>query len=211
MKRQAGESLLGVPVQPQTLDNIDRAPSLLHHRITLTGLCIAVTMSTASLAIKKPPNETLRKYGQGWRFAETSKKRDQRPKGNDSRALLTGLLSELLTLKVYDEARDDESAAAMDKINRTAQESNNIQGIHAAAPPCTLARASSWVVKKKKKREPISLGGFTTATNTRTPGSLGGAGLLDRQALPATPSVAAAGPSFAGPPVPGRTRAVPNA
>eukprot|EP00965_Chrysotila_dentata_P220088 6191565-Pleurochrysis_carterae.AAC.1 len=58
MKTHAGESLLALPVQP--LDHVDRAPSLLHHRIYSAGLSIVTTLSRATFAKKKVMNETLK-------------------------------------------------------------------------------------------------------------------------------------------------------
>eukprot|EP00965_Chrysotila_dentata_P069003 2280084-Pleurochrysis_carterae.AAC.1 len=118
--------LLNVPVQP--LDHLDRAPSLLHHRINSAGMCIAATMAKTSIAKKKLLNEVLKKYGQGWRFAETSKKRDQRPQGNDARALLTrkGLLSELLVI-VYGSPSTADQLTANDALNQAVHASTNLR------------------------------------------------------------------------------------
>eukprot|EP00965_Chrysotila_dentata_P038398 1275835-Pleurochrysis_carterae.AAC.1 len=147
MKTHAGQALLSIPVQP--LDHIDRAPSLLHHRINSAGMSIATTMAKASLAKKKALNEILKKYGQGWRFAETSNKRDQRPQGNDARALLTrkGLLFELL-IKVYGEPQSAEQRSASDELNDAVHSSSNVRGnpITTPLPPTAASRATTGCV-----------------------------------------------------------------
>eukprot|EP00965_Chrysotila_dentata_P066368 2197272-Pleurochrysis_carterae.AAC.1 len=94
-------------------------------------------------------NETLKKFGQGWRFADTAQNRDQRPQGNDARALLSrrGLLAELLT-KVFGEASSAEEVSAMRAMNRAVQGSTSLRPavINAPAPPVAAAAG-----RKKKK------------------------------------------------------------
>eukprot|EP00965_Chrysotila_dentata_P110373 3646634-Pleurochrysis_carterae.AAC.1 len=62
IKTHAGEMMLAVPIQP--LDHLDRAPSLLHHRISSAGMSIATTLTQTTFANKKSMNAILKKYGQ---------------------------------------------------------------------------------------------------------------------------------------------------
>eukprot|EP00965_Chrysotila_dentata_P039631 1317465-Pleurochrysis_carterae.AAC.2 len=150
----AGESLLGLPVQP--LDHLDRASSLLHHRINSAGLSIAVTFAKASFTTKKALNEILKRHGQGWRFAETVKKRDQRRQGNDARALLTkkDLLADLLH-KMYGEATTDATAVGVSGVAAAAQSAASLRSAQGStlALPAQVPKG-----KKKKVRETVSLG-----------------------------------------------------
>eukprot|EP00965_Chrysotila_dentata_P045528 1512297-Pleurochrysis_carterae.AAC.5 len=137
-------------------------------------------------------NETLKKFGQGWRFAETTKKRDQRPQGNDARALLTrnGLLAELLT-KVYGEVSTPEQAEAMRHMNSSTQSATSLRSAPIGRPEVSRPQART---AKKKKRDTISFGGFTSSTNASRNGSNGTAGLPANSRLHSS-SQCAAGPA----------------
>eukprot|EP00965_Chrysotila_dentata_P258927 6213395-Pleurochrysis_carterae.AAC.2 len=105
-------------------------------------------------------NAVLKKFGQGLHFAEHAKKRDQRPQGNHARALLTRkeLIAKLIT-NVYGEVNTAEAISAMEDLRSTSVARPSA----APAPPKPAAR-------KKKRREAVSLGGFTTRTNSNARG-----------------------------------------
>eukprot|EP00965_Chrysotila_dentata_P032454 1081973-Pleurochrysis_carterae.AAC.1 len=102
---------------PVLFDHLDRAPSLLHHRINTCSAAVAVTLAhMATTAMKKTMNEELARYKQKWSFAEKKGQRDTRPSRNESRALLTlrGLVRELLCVRYGEGANSTDEAPLED-------------------------------------------------------------------------------------------------
>eukprot|EP00965_Chrysotila_dentata_P089586 2957915-Pleurochrysis_carterae.AAC.1 len=90
-------------------------------------------------------NEVLRSYGQKWAFSEKKGRRDTRPSGNESRALLTfkGLLREMLYIR-YGHAEEPAAAEALDEMTDV---QNRIRHVDPEPPDRQAA-----VDKKRKVR-----------------------------------------------------------
>eukprot|EP00965_Chrysotila_dentata_P004499 146106-Pleurochrysis_carterae.AAC.1 len=128
------------------MDHLERAPSLLHHRINSCATSIAVTLSNkAPPAVKKKMNAVLESHGEHWAFATSKSQRDTRPSGNESRNLLTkpGLLNSLLQARYSDSGDAQDALCALNAAQAAAPH---------VLPTANSAAAAAAAAKRKRKR-----------------------------------------------------------